>query len=164
MIVRTTLIAAFLSALLTNSPSAHDTKVGDILIQHAWARASIGAAKAGAAYLTLVNHGGAPDRLVSVRTPVAERAGLHSHTMEDGVMKMRPVGAIEVAPGEPTVLGPGGLHIMMMGLKAPLVEGERFPVTLVFERAGEATVHVIIDKATSMHGPLQEHSDHTMTN
>jgi copper(I)-binding protein len=84
--------------------------------------------------------------------------------MEDGVMKMRPVEAIEVAPGEPTVLGPGGLHIMMMGLKAPLVEGERFPVTLVFERAGEATVHVVVDKATSMHGPSQQRSDHTTTN
>lgn len=126
---------------------------GDILVQQPWARASIGAAKAGAAYMTVVNQGTAPDRLVAVESDVAARTELHGHLMEQGVMKMRPVEAIEVAPGEPAVLKPGGLHVMFMGLKAPLVEGARFPLTLVFARAGRIEVEITVMAPTAMgHG------------
>ena len=136
--------------MLALPASAGDTKLGDLMIHQPWARASLGAGKAGAAYLTVMNKGTAPDRLVAVEGDVANRVELHTHLMEDGVMKMRQVEAIEVAPGEPTVLKPGGLHVMLMGLKEPLVEGQRFPLTLVFEKAGRVQIEVAIQGPTDM--------------
>jgi hypothetical protein len=143
------LLAGLLWALPLAGASAHEYKIGDLTIQHPWARASIGAAKAGAAYFVIVNEGTEPDRLIATATPVAKRAQLHTHLIEDGVAKMRPVEAVEVAPGAPTVLQPGGLHVMLMGLTAPLEEGGRFPLTLTFERAGTLEVEVYIDAPTS---------------
>jgi copper(I)-binding protein len=74
-------------------------------------------------------------------------------------MKMRPVKAIEVAPGEPAVLKPGGLHVMLMGLKAPLVKGQSFPLTLVFEKAGKIEIEVPIGEATAMDHQM-DHKGH----
>ncbi|MGF1612163.1 MAG: copper chaperone PCu(A)C [Kiloniellales bacterium] len=146
------LAALALGPLLSWSAGAHEYKLVELHIDHPLARASIGAAKAGAAYLTITNQGAEADRLVAVATPVARSAELHTHLMDDGVMKMRPVVAIEVAPGEPAVLQPGGLHIMLMGLSAPLQEGQSFPLTLTFEKAGTIEVEVEIEGATEM-GP-----------
>jgi protein SCO1/2 len=138
--------------------STHMSAPRDLHIEHPWARASIGAGKAGAAYLTIVNHGKEVERLLAAATPVAERAALHTHLMEEGVMKMRPLQAIEVAPGEPTVLEPGGIHIMLTGLQRPLTEGETFPLTLIFQAAGSIEVDVIVQKAGSMgHDHQMEH-------
>ena len=97
-------------------------------------------------------HGPAPNRWPprSAATGAAKKAGLHTHLMKNGVMKMRPVKAIEVAPGEPTVLKPGGLHIMLKGLKAPLAEGANFPLTLTFENAGSIEIQVKVQKQTDM--------------
>ncbi len=145
-------------AALAGGALAHEYKIGDLTVEHPWARASIGAAKAGAAYLIIVNEGAAPDRLVAVASPVAKRTQLHTHLIEDGVAKMRPVEALEVAPGAPTVLQPGGLHIMLMGLKAPLEEGGLFPLTLTFERAGTVEVEVYIDSPTA--GTESDHEGH----
>jgi copper(I)-binding protein len=130
---------------------AAEFKIGDLLIERPWARASAApTVKTGVAYLTLVNVGMEADRLVAAATPVAKKAALHTHTMVGNVMKMRPVQAIEVNPGEPSVLKPGGLHIMLMGLKDPLKEGEHFPLTLTFERAGTVEIQVRIQKPGSM--------------
>lgn len=148
------LCALFLG--LTAPALAGDYRLGDLRIEQPWARASIGQAKTGAAYLTLNNGGEAVDRLLSVATPAAKRAGLHTHLMDAGVMKMRPVEAIEVAPGAPTVLRPGGLHVMLMGLAAPLMEGESFPLTLTFEQAGAVEVEVRIQGIGAME-PKMEH-------
>lgn len=126
------------------------TLASDILVQQPWARASIGAAKAGAAYLTVINQGGESDHLIAVEAAVAKRVELHAHLVEQGVMKMRQVEVVEVAPGEPVILKPGGLHVMFMGLKAPLVEGARFPLTLVFERAGRIETEVLVLQPTAM--------------
>ncbi|MDP6883165.1 MAG: copper chaperone PCu(A)C [Rhodospirillales bacterium] len=122
--------------------AADDTPLGALTIGDAWSRASAGPAKAGAAYVTITNNGAEADRLVGAATPVAKKAAVHTHLMRDGVMKMRPVEAVEVNPGEPTVFMPGGLHVMLMGLKAPLVEGDTFPLTLTFERSGTVEVRV----------------------
>lgn len=125
---------------------------GPVSVTGAWARAGAPAAKAGAAFLTVTNAGSAPDRLVAARTPIAEKAELHTHLMDNGVMKMRAVDAIDVAPGAPVTLKPGGLHVMLMGLKQPLTEGSRFPVTLTFDKAGAVTVEVTVQGAAAM-GP-----------
>ncbi len=143
-------ILGLLLALAATPAAAEDFKLGQIHIDQPWARASIGQVKAGAAYMTLVNQGDEVDRLLLVDTPVAKRAELHTHLMEGGVMKMRQVQAIEIAPGEPTVLAPGGLHVMLMGLTAPLVEGDSFPMTLAFDKAGTVEIKVTVEGATAM--------------
>ena len=129
---------------------AHELEFGDLLIEHPWARASIGPARSGAIYVTLINNGALPDRLLGASTPVAANARIHMHMMQDNIMKMRPVSAIEVAPGEPTVLQPGGLHIMLTGLNAPLVEGALVTLTLEFEKAGAVDVLVIVQEPAAM--------------
>ena len=151
------LLGLGLILMAATTASAHDYKVDAITIDHPWAKASIGQAKAGAAYLTLMNDGEAADRLVAVRADVSEIVELHTHTMEDGVMRMRAVPAIDVPAGGKTELKPGGLHIMFLNLKGPLVEGESFPATLVFENAGEVVVEVAIEAAV---GGAHDHSAH----
>lgn len=147
---RWTLLVPLLACLaLPAQGQAHDFALGSLQIDHPWARASIGAAKAGAAYLMISNVGAAPDRLIAVETPAARRAALHTHMMDEGVMRMRPVEAVEVAPGEPAVLQPGALHIMLIGLTQPLAEGGSFPLTLTFEKAGAIEIEVKIEGATS---------------
>ncbi|HEX9770459.1 MAG TPA: copper chaperone PCu(A)C [Kiloniellales bacterium] len=161
-----TLIAGALAALmLTTLARAHDTQQGGLRVHEPWARATIGVGKTAAAYLTVINQGTVADRLIGIATPVAESAMLHTSVMgEDGVMKMRPVAAIEVPAGGEVKLEPGGLHIMLMGVHEPLKAGKHFPLTLSFERAGEFEVTVpIADIAavSSDHGGDSHESEET---
>jgi copper(I)-binding protein len=121
-------------------------------VNQAWARATPGGAKTAALYMTLVNKGAAEDRLVSVSTPVAGKAEVHSTTTENGVMHMGPVAALGVKPGTPTVLKPGGYHVMLTDLKAPLVAGQTFTVSLTFEKAGTVEATATVQKVGAM-GP-----------
>lgn len=155
------LLTAAAALLLTGAAQA------DITVTSPFSRASAPSAKAGAAFLTL-NIDTGSDKLVAVSSPVAEKAELHAHLMEDGIAKMRAVaGGIPVAAGMPTELKPGGLHIMLIGLKAPLKQGESFPLTLNFEKAGAVTVTVPIQgpgakgpAAGHDHGGHGDHSGH----
>jgi copper(I)-binding protein len=92
------------------------------------------------------------DRLIAVETPVAERARLHTHRMtSDGTMEMRGVEAIPLKPGESVTLKPNGeFHVMLMGLKQPLKEGESFPMTFVFEKGGRREATVKVESARAM--------------
>jgi len=140
--------------------SAHDYEIAGLAIGHPWARETPATARAGAAYLTIDNRGGTADRLVRVEVEagVAGRAELHGHEMdEEGVMRMRPVEAIEVPAGGTAALEPGGLHIMLMNLERQLVEGESFPLTLIFEEAGSIEVEVAVEPIT---GPAGDDHDH----
>lgn len=134
---------------------AHDYMQGDIHIMKPWSRPLPPVSANGAAYMTLVNKGNTPDKLVSVSTPMAMKAELHTHTMEGGMMKMRRVDAIEIVPGKQSVLEPGGHHVMMMGLKEPLVEGKSYPLTLTFERAGTVEVTVRIFEPGESEGGMK---------
>ena len=128
----------------------HGAGSGSMHIAHPWARATAGVARNGVAYLTIVNRGREADRLVSVTSPVARKAALHNHIVEGDIVKMRPVEAITVHPGTPAVLKPGGLHIMLMGLHAPLMQGQTFVLTLTFEQAGTVDVEVAVEKPGAM--------------
>ncbi len=145
-------LMSFLFAVALSVPGiAHEYHQGGIVVEHPWARASAGKmARAGAVYMVLSNEGAEPDKLIAAATPVAKHASLHTTVMEDDVMKMRPVGALEVAPGAPTVLRPGGLHIMLMGLEKPLEEGTTFPLALTFEKAGTIKVEVVVQAPAAM--------------
>lgn len=134
------------------------TMAGDLIVEEPFARATPGPAKNGAAFLTITNAGAEADRLIAARAAVADRVELHTHLHENGVMKMRQIEAVEVPAGGVASLEPGGDHIMMMGLTAPLKEGESFPLTLVFEKAGEVTVEVTIGGVGAMQG--QDHGGH----
>jgi copper(I)-binding protein len=157
-IVKRLFILLAVTFALAASALAHDYMQGDIHIMKPWSRPLPAVSPNGAAYMTLVNKGSSADRLLSVSTPMAMKAELHTHTMEGGVMKMRRVEAVELVPGKPSVLEPGGLHVMMMGLKKPLVDGNSFPLTLNFERAGTIEVTVrIFEPGEAGHG--MKHSD-----
>jgi copper(I)-binding protein len=142
------------SALLFATFASAHAQTGTIAVQDAWARATAGQARNGAAYLSLSAIGPGTDRLISASSTAAAKTELHNHVMVGNVAQMRPVDAIEVAPGSPTLLQPGGLHIMLIDLKAPLQAGTSFPVTLTFEKAGTLTVQVAVRaiRAPTAHG------------
>ncbi len=124
-------------------------RVGSVEIDRPWARATIGKGRVGVAYMNLNNAGKNSDRLIGAKTPVAEHASLHTHIMDGDIMRMRPVDAIPVPAGGTAVLEPGGLHIMLMRLTNKLKQGEKFPLTLIFETAGTVTVDVVVKSATA---------------
>jgi copper(I)-binding protein len=117
------------------------------VVKDAWARATPGGAQTGAAYVTIVSR--TDDRLTAVASPVAKTVQLHTMSMDGGIMRMRPVAAIDIPAGEAVTLRPGGFHIMLEGLKQPLHEGQSFLLTLSFEKAGDRQVTVIVEKPGS---------------
>lgn len=125
-----------------------------VRVQNAWSRATpVGGT--GVVYLTIIDSGAA-DTLTGVSSPVAARAELHESIDDHGVMKMRFVGRLNVAPGKPVTLAPDGYHIMLLGLKHPLVAGTAFPVTLTFAHAGRITTMASVQKlAAAM--PAMDH-------
>lgn len=153
------IILALAAAIALASPALAQSQ-SPIRVEGAWARSTPPGAKTAAAYMTVVNTGHDPDRLVAVSTPVAGEADIHRTVDEKGVMKMRPAGPVDVEPGSPVVLGPAGLHVMMMDLKQPLADGQEFPVTLVFEKAGKVQVSVHVQRTAPGHG--HGDADHSM--
>ena len=122
------------------SLAQEQARFGDLVIEQPWARASIGVSRPAAAYLTIRNEGKESDTLLAVRTPLSGKAEVHDMTNNNGVMRMGPAGPVQIPAGGEVSLAPGGLHIMMMKLQAPLIKGENIEVTLEFERAGKITV------------------------
>lgn len=145
-------------AFLAASGHAHDYRLGNLVIDHPHARATAPGAPVGGGYLVIRNTGEAADRLVEVRADFAEQAQIHEMRMEGDVMRMRPLAeGLEIAPGESVELKPGGYHLMFMGLKAPLVEGESRSVTLVFEKAGEIEVEFNVEGKAAGSGQSHRH-------
>ena len=169
MIIRTALALAlaFFAATAT-SADHHMTGMQSgaaVTVTEAWARASIG--KNGAAFLTVTNRGKTGDTLVGVTADVARRVELHTHKMDGNIMRMRQIQNVPIAAGATVMLKPGGHHVMLMGLTRKLAEGESFPLTLVFEKAGKMQVSVKIGKigaAGPMGGmkPMGGHGGHKM--
>jgi copper(I)-binding protein len=112
----------------------------DIVIMEPYARAAI---PNGAVFMKLMNAGGADDRLISAQTEVANAVELHESKMdENGVMRMSPVPNIPVPAGGSATLQPGGLHVMLIGLNRELAIGDKFSLTLNFEKSGPRTLEV----------------------
>ncbi len=123
---------------------AHSFKLGDIDIGHPYARVTAAGQPIGGGYLTLDNKG-RDDKLLSARAAVSASVELHSMSMEGDVMRMREVDSVALPSGKKVELKPGGFHIMFVGLKAPLKAGDKFPMTLKFEKAGEVEVMVSVE-------------------
>ena len=142
-----TLAAIFLFAALMAQAFAHGASVGDIAIGHPYATPSLAGTSNGAAYLASIeNKGAVADRLVRASTPAAARVEIHTMNLDaHGVMRMREIDGIALAPKAKVQMKPGaGLHMMLIGLKEPLKEDASFPMTLEFERAGKVEVKVIV--------------------
>ncbi len=151
-----------LAATADDKPKASARgQAGHIMVEHAWARASM--VNIGAAYLMVVNGGKTADRLIAATTPVAAKAQIHRHVMKGSVAQMRHVKALDIPAGKHVEFKPGGLHLMLMGLKQPLKKGQSFPLTLTFEKAGKITVRAIVLKVGSSgpaHHPGGKMDDH----
>lgn len=137
--------------------AAAEASAKDIVIERAWARATAGRAANGAAYVTLQSQGGA-DRLVGVSSNAAKRVELHTHIKDGDIMRMRHIEAIPVDAGATVEMRPGGLHIMLMGLHAPLKEGATLVLNLTFEKSGDVEVQAEI-LAPGSRGPVGHKSD-----
>ena len=143
-------ILAFAAAgMLHANVMAHDYQAGDVRVDHPSARPSLPGQKNGAAYLTLENKGRQADRLLAAGSPAAKSVQIHSMKMEGDVMKMREVNGIALAPAAKIAMQPGdGYHLMLLGLKKPLKAGDKFPMTLTFEKAGKLEISIWVeDKA-----------------
>lgn len=122
-----------------------------VQVEQAWSRAAM-AGRNGAVFLTVKVT--SPDRLIAAASPASDRTELHESLMDNGVMKMREVRGLDVTADKPLTLAPGGYHIMLMGLKQPLNEGDSIPVALTFEKAGVVGATAVVGKAgaPAMHG------------
>lgn len=145
-------IKTFLTTTVATALFSTAAFAGNITVSDAWARASAGMARAGGAFMTIKN-AGAADTLVKAEADVSPRIELHTHMMEDGVMKMREVeGGIPVPGNGMQMLQPGGYHVMFMGLTAPLEEGSSFPLKLTFKSGETVSVDVAVKSPSAMGG------------
>ncbi len=148
-----------------SSGAGKTVQAGGIAVEAAWSRATPGGAQIAAGYLKIVNSGKDADRLTGGSFPNAARVEIHEMKMDDGVMKMRPIaGGLEIKPGETIEFRPGGHHLMFLGLKQGLKEGQTVKGTLTFEKAGtiavEYRVAPIGAKAPSAGGGGGGHMQH----
>ncbi|WP_136645007.1 copper chaperone PCu(A)C [Tabrizicola sp. YIM 78059] len=149
------LAAALLLAAPTLAPSAfaHEVTAGDIQIIHPHIPQPPASAKAAGGFMAIVNTGTEPDRLIGAESDIAMKVEVHeSKVDENGVGTMTPVEFIEIPPGGTVNLQHGGYHIMFMGLKAKLTEGEMHKGILIFERAGRVEIEFQIDPPTGQQG------------
>ncbi len=135
----------FLPAFLLAAAPALAQGAG-VEVQNAWARATAPHAEAGGVFLTLTDHGAA-DRVLGASTPAAATAELHETVEDHGVFRMKPIDALPLAPNASVALKPGGLHVMLFGLKQQLKSGDQFPLSLRFEHAPPVTVTVTVGTA-----------------
>lgn len=169
---RTVLAAVFGALLLAIAPVvapvvappavAHDYRLGDLVIDHPWTRATPAGAPVAGGFFKVRNTGKAADRLVSGTSEVAGTFEIHEMAVVDGIMKMRPLAkGIEIPPGGEVVLKPGGLHVMFIGLASPLKEGAKVRGTLVFEKAGKIEVEYTVE-AIAAGSSTTGHGEHKM--
>jgi len=117
----------------------------EIEIERAWARPTVGHAP-GAVYVTIENKGRSPDRLTAASADNAAMAMVHQNEVVDGVARMRMAGEINIPAADRITMVPGGTHIMLEGLRAPLKAGDRFDLVLRFRESGDKAVKVTVVK------------------
>jgi len=140
---------------------AHSYRAGALTIDHPWARETAPAQSVGGGFLSVANRGATEDRLLAASSPVAAQVQLHTMSMDGAVMRMRQVtGGIAIPAHGTLELRPGGFHIMFIGLKRPLRQGERVPATLRFARAGRVNVEFAVQAVTATGAPEAAHAGH----
>jgi copper(I)-binding protein len=137
---RRMLAALALGAALAALPAS----AGELSVTGAWSRSTPPGVSVGVAYFTLRNDTGRSDRLLAITTPVASKVQVHRTEILDGIARMREVAVLHVDAGQTVRFEPNGVHLMLMGLKQPLVEGRSFEIELLFEVAGPRRVEVAV--------------------
>lgn len=129
---------------------AHEIKIGDIVIHHPWARQSPMGADVAAGFMTITNTGSQDDRLLGASSDISAMVQIHTMKMEGDVMKMEELAeGVPIPAGATVELKPKSLHIMFMGLKVPVKEGESFSGTLTFQRAGNVAIDYEVMSSTA---------------
>ena len=139
---RTRLRAALLAAV-----AALPALAGELSVTNAWSRSTPPGVTVGVAYFTLKNDTGKSDRLLKVTTPAASKVQVHRTEILDGIARMREVAVLHVDAGQTLEFAPNGMHLMLTGLKQPLVEGKTFEIELLFEVAGPRKVKVAVRRS-----------------
>ena len=143
------------AASLIFSAGVFAAAADDIVVHDPYIRLAPPNAPASAAFMVLHNKGGHDVRLLKADNPLARATELHTHIDDGGVMRMRPVAAIEIKAGGEAVLKPGGMHIMLIDLKAPLKEGDLVPMTLGFDDGSSKSIEIRVMRMAPM-----EHMQH----
>lgn len=130
--------------------NAQTSAASTIVVEQPWARATPRGAKTGAAYMTLMNKGGSADRLIAATTPLAGKVQFHKETEANGVSHMSEMQSVKIEPGAKVVFKPGDMHMMLVGLKQPLTQGQTFPLTLQFQKAGKVEVTIPVEGIGAM--------------
>ena len=155
-------IATMLAAALALPANADDVTAGNLKISAPWTRATPKGAQVGAGYMTITNNASAPDWLVGGASEVASDFEIHEMRTDNGVMRMRQLtNGLEIKPGQSVELKPGGNHVMFLGLKKPLAQGEHVKATLAFEKAGKVDVDFTVESIGAQK-PDTAGGDHAM--
>jgi periplasmic copper chaperone A len=137
---------AMILGLLLSCSAALPCWAGEFTVTGAWSRTTPPGIPVGVVYLTITNDTGKSDRLLKLKTAAASSVEVHRTETIEGVARMREVSVLHIAPGETVKFEPGGMHLMLMGLKGPLVEGKTFELELLFEVAGPRKIKVAVKK------------------
>jgi hypothetical protein len=147
----TRLLAALLLITLASAAHAHDYKMGSLVVDHPWTRATPKGASVAGGYVTITNTGSAADRLTGGSSDVSRNFEIHEMSMDGGVMKMRQLkNGLEIPAGATVELKPGSYHIMMMNLSRPLAKGDKVKASLTFEKAGKVDVEFAVEALGGM--------------
>jgi len=139
---RRNLMAWALGASLAALPAF----AGELSVTNAWSRTTPPGVTVGVAYFTLKNDTGKSDRLLKISSPAASKVQVHRTEILDGIARMREVAVLHVDAGQTLEFAPNGMHVMLMGLRKPLVEGKTFEIEMLFEVAGPRKAKVTIRK------------------
>jgi periplasmic copper chaperone A len=139
---RKAVFAGALAALLLALPAL----AGTLTVTDAWSRSTPPGVSVGVAYFTLKNGSGKSDRLLKISSPVASKVQVHRTEIQGGIARMREVAVLHVDTGQTVKFEPNGMHVMLIGLKKPLVEGQGFELVLLFENAGPRKLRVAVRK------------------
>jgi len=146
-------LALCLGTALAPAAYAESFSVGSLTVTNPHARATVAGMKTSGAWFGIQNDGSEADRLVSAKAEIAGNTELHDMTMDGDIMRMFQVDGIDIPAGQTVTLGQGNkLHVMLLDLKQPLAAGERFPLTIQFEKAGSVTVDVVVQEMKSKGG------------
>lgn len=149
------------AALFSLSSQAHSIEAGDLTVIHPNAKPSRPGVLSSAAYLGVHNKGSADDTIVSVRSDVAKHTEVHDMKMDNDVMRMFKVDGVTIPAGQTLIFGTDNkLHVMLMGLKEPLKVGDKFTMTITFEKAGDVPVDVWVEESEAAAAAGHGHEHH----
>lgn len=137
--------------------AAASSVFAQIRVENAWSRATPPGVTVGVGYMTLHNDSPMADRLIGGESPAAQKVETHVTVRDGDIAHMRPVTGYDIPANGTFELGPGGAHLMLTGLKAPLKAGDRVPLVLKFERAGELKADLHVEPMGSPQGDHKHH-------